>query len=103
RFFFSSRRRHTRSKRDWSSDVCSSDLAPDVQTTLLLCAKVEVFIFGGGDGDASVFHFLDHGVDIIQFCLDASLVRSMQLQCRNTFDGSQVGPALRSAGDGNVV
>src|SRR5699024_12034231 len=26
-FLFSSRRRHTRSKRDWSSDVCSSDLA----------------------------------------------------------------------------
>src|SRR5207249_7511948 len=25
-FFCSSRRRHTRSKRDWSSDVCSSDL-----------------------------------------------------------------------------
>src|SRR5207249_8420934 len=30
-FFFSSRRRHTRSKRDWSSDVCSSDLEPAVQ------------------------------------------------------------------------
>src|SRR6266702_5938578 len=31
-FFFSSRRRHTRWPRDWSSDVCSSDLvlvAPD--------------------------------------------------------------------------
>src|SRR5216683_7322191 len=27
-FFFSSRRRHTRSDRDWSSDVCSSDLPP---------------------------------------------------------------------------
>src|SRR6266542_6089944 len=26
RFFFSSRRRHTRCYRDWSSDVCSSDL-----------------------------------------------------------------------------
>src|SRR5690625_4153554 len=26
-FFFSSRRRHTRWPRDWSSDVCSSDLA----------------------------------------------------------------------------
>src|SRR5260370_28899317 len=26
-FFFSSRRRHTRFKCDWSSDVCSSDLA----------------------------------------------------------------------------
>src|SRR2546429_9120444 len=25
-FFFSSRRRHTRCSRDWSSDVCSSDL-----------------------------------------------------------------------------
>src|SRR5699024_11331121 len=30
-FFFSSRRRHTRSKRDWSSDVCSSDLVTQHQ------------------------------------------------------------------------
>src|SRR5256886_10789031 len=29
-FFFSSRRRHTRFDCDWSSDVCSSDLAQDV-------------------------------------------------------------------------
>src|SRR5699024_11619201 len=28
--FFSSRRRHTRSKRDWSSDVCSSDLSKPI-------------------------------------------------------------------------
>src|SRR2546429_9924373 len=28
-FFFSSRRRHTRCSRDWSSDVCSSDLQRD--------------------------------------------------------------------------
>src|SRR5690625_7414567 len=28
-FFFSSRRRHTRWPRDWSSDVCSSDLGGD--------------------------------------------------------------------------
>src|SRR5690606_40422277 len=28
-FFFSSRRRHTRFSRDWSSDVCSSDLAKE--------------------------------------------------------------------------
>src|SRR5690554_8146747 len=28
-FFFSSRRRHTRCGRDWSSDVCSSDLDID--------------------------------------------------------------------------
>src|SRR5699024_12047947 len=31
-FFFSSRRRHTRSKRDWSSDVCSSDLTERAAT-----------------------------------------------------------------------
>src|SRR5437588_12295116 len=35
-FFFSSRRRHTRSLCDWSSDVCSSDL-------------VETSVFGGRD------------------------------------------------------
>src|SRR2546422_371746 len=29
-FFFSSRRRHTRCSRDWSSDVCSSDLGFDL-------------------------------------------------------------------------
>src|SRR5207249_9299965 len=33
-FFFSSRRRHTRSKRDWSSDVCSSDLIKSIQAAI---------------------------------------------------------------------
>src|SRR6266536_2388271 len=33
-FFFSSRRRHTRSTRDWSSDVCSSDLDGDEPVVL---------------------------------------------------------------------
>src|SRR5207253_6919228 len=31
-FFFSSRRRHTRWPRDWSSDVCSSDLRRQLQS-----------------------------------------------------------------------
>src|SRR5438445_9900097 len=34
-FFFSSRRRHTRYWRDWSSDVCSSDLGTTVETLAL--------------------------------------------------------------------
>src|SRR3989449_4021467 len=34
-FFFSSRRRHTRCSRDWSSDVCSSDLATLIVATHL--------------------------------------------------------------------
>src|SRR3989442_6734169 len=33
-FFFSSRRRHTRCGRDWSSDVCSSDLAAELVATV---------------------------------------------------------------------
>src|SRR3712207_7824811 len=34
-FFFSSRRRHTRYWRDWSSDVCSSDLGLDAVRTVV--------------------------------------------------------------------
>src|SRR5437868_12665778 len=45
-FFFSSRRRHTRSKRDWSSDVCSSDLAAAYD---LNKAGHQVTIFEGAD------------------------------------------------------
>src|SRR5699024_12141978 len=35
-FYFSSSRRHTRSKRDWSSDVCSSDLIKKYQEDLFI-------------------------------------------------------------------
>src|SRR5699024_11564906 len=44
-FFFSSRRRHTRSKRDWSSDVCSSNLSFLAQFLhLTLGLVVDVFL-----------------------------------------------------------
>src|SRR6266550_7688471 len=39
-FFFSSRRRHTRCSRDWSSDVCSSDLDYVVEMRMTLDASV---------------------------------------------------------------
>src|SRR5699024_542203 len=48
-FFFSSRRRHTRSKRDWSSDVCSSDL---------------MHFFGGGIIGQLLFQFSSTGVSL---------------------------------------
>src|SRR5437870_13787743 len=41
-FFFSSRRRHTRWPRDWSSDVCSSDLRSVADARLKL-SKTVVF------------------------------------------------------------
>src|SRR2546429_5732987 len=47
-FFFSSRRRHTRCSRDWSSDVCSSDLDIDLQAGQPGVLQVDV----GDDGSA---------------------------------------------------
>src|SRR6266850_2383938 len=38
-FFFSSRRRHTRLQGDWSSDVCSSDLAWKIRAPTLILAN----------------------------------------------------------------
>src|SRR5215813_11353788 len=40
-FFFSSRRRHTRCGRDWSSDVCSSDLASGDSVELRTAERAE--------------------------------------------------------------
>src|SRR5579883_920416 len=39
-FFFSSRRRHTRFSRDWSSDVCSSDLGATLADFIKQAASV---------------------------------------------------------------
>src|SRR5260221_9847474 len=51
-FFFSSRRRHTRSLCDWSSDVCSSDLFRG--NVLLSCPKLfkELLDAIGDDGSS---------------------------------------------------
>src|SRR5207249_6143800 len=41
---YSSRRRHTRSKRDWSSDVCSSDL---IREAVMFGLPTEVVVMAG--------------------------------------------------------
>src|SRR5699024_11950843 len=43
---FSSRRLHTRSKRDWSSDVCSSDLGLLCLVTIFIPSTITLFSFG---------------------------------------------------------
>src|SRR5207302_2896179 len=63
-FFFSSRRRHTRFSRDWSSDVCSSDLwiilhAPQraIRASVLQCPEGASFIHffrRGGESEADL-------------------------------------------------
>src|SRR5690606_15880429 len=47
-FFFSSRRRHTRFSRDWSSDVCSSDLLRDCSFTIEPGESVAIVGASGG-------------------------------------------------------
>src|SRR5215510_14821186 len=49
-FFFSSRRRHTRWPRDWSSDVCSSDLGP---------RRLNDVLWQAGFTSARIWHRLD--------------------------------------------
>src|SRR5258707_12269924 len=46
-FFFSSRRRHTRYWRDWSSDVCSSDLHHPLHARAVVPTAVEEHDFTG--------------------------------------------------------
>src|SRR5437868_15201731 len=71
-FFFSSRRRHTRSKRDWSSDVCSSDLGRDAGDRFsLLDGQFERFIIDiAGTGGAT-------------FLVDRSEERRVGKECRS--------------------
>src|SRR2546429_1387908 len=47
-FFFSSRRRHTRCSRDWSSDVCSSDLMKGVAVQIRKSCIEERLLSGTG-------------------------------------------------------
>src|SRR6266498_5523071 len=71
-FFFSSRRRHTRCGRDWSSDVCSSDLG-DVE----LCERLLRRAFTGEDGWCQLFSVPGAGSDMAN------------LGCRAVRDGDE--------------
>src|SRR6266513_816389 len=63
-FFFSSRRRHTRSKRDWSSDVCSSDLKSKVFPPMVISMIAVGEQTGGLDEMLSkIADFYDEEVD----------------------------------------
>src|SRR2546422_8590896 len=58
-FFFSSRRRHTRCSRDWSSDVCSSDLVTGAIVGEGLGDKVALITDGRFSG-ATHGHMVGH-------------------------------------------
>src|SRR5690606_32902368 len=60
-FFFSSRRRHTRFSRDWSSDVCSSDLPLTGRALVLTVASEGETSGRRGGGQAEVAVAVFHG------------------------------------------
>src|SRR5690606_41441491 len=77
-FFFSSRRRHTRFSRDWSSDVCSSDLGGDAQIkamkkiagplrlNLAQYRDLAAFAEFGSDLDAASLAQLERGQRVVE-------------------------------------
>src|SRR5206468_11390805 len=84
-FFFSSRRRHTRSDRDWSSDVCSSDLA----------------VLGGPIG-------LEERIAILLIGADRAAEHGKQVRAGRIDRGEEIGRAscrerVESGGGGGVV
>src|SRR5699024_11523113 len=67
--FVSSKRRHTRSKRDWSSDVCSSDLGKTsqaIQKLLDLQAKTARVVRDGEEQEIPVEEVLEGDVVIVR-------------------------------------
>src|SRR5699024_11328262 len=76
-FFFSSRRRHTRSKRDWSSDVCSSDLvypAGGLSASLAALTHTPCFKNSLGQGFGWCCLFTAYTVLFSQFRLNFSFI-----------------------------
>src|SRR5690349_22380927 len=86
-FFFSSRRRHTRSLRDWSSDVCSSDLRRPDQVT----SNDELLRIKRADRSASGVEA--GGLDVAE--LDFR-VRAVELRTQLRSEERRVGKECRS-------
>src|SRR6185503_1268927 len=56
--------RHTRCSRDWSSDVCSSDL--DLEHGIYIDHEDNVWLGGGGEKDAQILKFTRQGRFLMQ-------------------------------------
>src|SRR5207247_4878415 len=74
-FFFSSRRRHTRSTRDWSSDVCSSDLTRPLVAGALFSVPLSLWHFPQFY-EAALQHHPLHIVQHLVFLATAVIMRS---------------------------
>src|SRR3712207_6927689 len=89
-FFFSSRRRHTRYWRDWSSDVCSSDLdydQPNLQLETLFRNKAEEHMQKGNEATMIAYQILLNQqrdfFEIFQSFSNRSEERRVGIECRS--------------------
>src|SRR3989454_2002099 len=99
-FFFSSRRRHTRLQGDWSSDVCSSDLAvrqPGGTPVAEAARKVALKFPHEMSPVAELFLFLAARADLVQRVIRPAL-EAGQVVVGDRFDLSTI--AYQVAGGG---
>src|SRR6266702_2908166 len=90
-FFFSSRRRHTRWPRDWSSDVCSSDLDSVASKLLIKSGRKMVEALIAGERNPGRLADLAEGVlrrktDELQMACDGRFTAAHAQMCRLHLD-----------------
>src|SRR5699024_7285742 len=95
--FFSSRRRHTRSKRDWSSDVCSSDLVVTRKGHIDPGAR----LFNTGDAGAVVYTG-GSGVDIARKGLEGRPTNDPPAEVADAGDPLEVAAILTDLNERGV-
>src|SRR5256884_4817743 len=88
-FFFSSRRRHTRCSRDWSSDVCSSDLWWLAYNLESPEALIKVFV-----SQSKCFTLLDRGKGLAAAQQERALAGSGEMR-----GGANIGKGQMKAAD----
>src|SRR3712207_2057858 len=77
-FFFSSRRRHTRYWRDWSSDVCSSDLMLDIGVAGVRTPRYTYVEHEGGEKELYDLKEDPYQIENIHETADASLLNALR-------------------------
>src|SRR5687768_17824797 len=82
-FFFSSRRRHTRCSRDWSSDVCSSDLLRYTYTSLITPRTTYDYDFATREREFLKREPVLGGYDPSNYSTERSEERRVGKECRS--------------------